>query len=40
VVLSDATETQSDEWQRFSLEIMAMVGSVMTVDDFVTACGV
>ncbi len=40
VVLSDATETQSDEWQRFSLEIMAMVGSVMTVDEFVTACGV
>jgi gluconolactonase len=39
VVLSDATETLSDEWQRFSLEIMAMVGSVMTVDDFVTACG-
>jgi nicotinamidase-related amidase len=39
VVLSDASETQSDEWQRFSLQIMAMVGRVMTVDEFVTACG-
>ncbi len=38
VVLSDASETLSDEWQRFSLEIMSMVGTVMTVDQFVTAC--
>jgi nicotinamidase-related amidase len=40
VVLSDATETQSDEWQQFSLQIMSMVGAVMTVDQFVTACAV
>jgi nicotinamidase-related amidase len=40
IVLGDATETQNDDWQRFSLQIMAMVGTVMTVDQFVTACGV
>ena len=40
VVLSDASETLNDEWQRFSLEMMSMVGIVMTVDQFVTACAV
>jgi nicotinamidase-related amidase len=40
VVLSDACETHDDEWQRFSLQIMSMVGTVMTVDEFVTACEV
>ena len=40
VVLSDATETHNDEWQRFSLQIMSMVGTVMTLDEFVTACEV
>jgi len=34
-VLADACETLNDEWQRFSLEIMSTLGTVMSVDDFV-----
>jgi nicotinamidase-related amidase len=34
VVLSDACETMTDEWQRLSLEIMSMLGAVMTVEEF------
>lgn len=35
VVLSDACETVNDEWQRFSFEIMSLLGRVITVDEFV-----
>jgi nicotinamidase-related amidase len=34
-VLADACETLSDDWQRFSLEIMSTLGTVMSVDEFV-----
>jgi gluconolactonase len=37
VVLSDASETINDDWQRFSLGILAMVGAVVTVDEFARA---
>lgn len=35
VVLSDACETMSDQWQRFSIEIMSMLGTILTVDEWV-----
>ena len=34
VVLADASETLNDEWQRFSLEILATLGSVVSVEEF------
>jgi nicotinamidase-related amidase len=34
-VLSDASETHSDEWQQFSLEIIATLGTVISVDEFI-----
>jgi len=36
VVLADACETLNDDWQRFSLEIMSMLGTVISVDEFVS----
>ena len=39
VVLSDASETMTDEWQRFSLEIMSMLGAVITVEEFCEIVG-
>ncbi|MDQ2967646.1 MAG: cysteine hydrolase [Actinomycetota bacterium] len=39
VVLSDACETVNDEWQRFSLEIMSLLGKVISVDEFVADLG-
>jgi len=38
-VLSDASESINDEWQRFSLEVLALVGAVVSVDEFVRALG-
>ena len=37
VVLSDASETLSDDWQRFSLEIISTLGTVISVDELVAA---
>jgi nicotinamidase-related amidase len=37
VVLADASESINDEWQQFSLEILALVGVVASVDEFVRA---
>jgi nicotinamidase-related amidase len=34
VVLSDASETMTDELQRFSLEILSMLGAVISVEEF------
>jgi len=38
-VLRDACETVNDEWQRFSFEVMSMLGIVISVDDFVKGIG-
>jgi biuret amidohydrolase len=36
VVLADACETLNDDWQRFSLQIMSILGTVISDDEFVS----
>jgi nicotinamidase-related amidase len=36
-VLADASETHSDDWQKFSLEIISTLGTVLSVDEFISA---
>jgi nicotinamidase-related amidase len=37
VVIEDCCQTHSDEAQRFSLEIMSYLGSVVSLDEFLAA---
>lgn len=40
IVLADACETVSDEWQQFALQIISMLGAVISVGEFVDALGI
>lgn len=39
VVIRDCCETLSDEWQRFSFELMAMSGAVVSLSEFIQQLG-